>query len=296
MTYSDKEIRSVVERIQQLPTLPKVGMTILEFASDPEISMEELSRSIHQDPSLAARVLKVANSPFYGMSRQVDSLRLALVILGLNEVRNIAIGITIFNVIRDLSSNVTYDREKFWIHSAGCGVVARIIGRKLSLGGEGTDFIAGLLHDMGKIIIDEYFGDDFKLIFEKTRTYGIPMLEAERAVLGESHEHIGQWLAEKWRLPETLCEAIFYHHESPSPESCAAVKAPDLVALSYIAEAFCDRYEIGWDGDSGYNDLKNRKVWEVLLSQQDEYTIDDVDTLLAETYQAFRQARPYLLL
>lgn len=295
MSYSKDQIKSNVEKIQNLPTLPKVAVRILEIASDPETSVKELSGAINQDPALASRVLKVANSPFYGMSRQVDSLQLALVILGLNEVRNIALGITILNVMKDLRSSVNYGREDFWIHSAGCGVVARILGRKLNFRGEGTDFIAGLLHDIGKIIIDEYFSSKFVAIFNKTFTHKPPMLEAEREILGESHEQVGGWLAEKWRLPEPLCDAIFHHHDLPLLEGWETVKNPKLVSLAYMAEAFCEHYEIGWDGDSGYSDVRNSEAWNVLLSQQKKYGEESIDTLLAETLQAFNEARPNIM-
>ena len=295
MSYNKSEMKSVVERIQNLPTLPKVAMQIIELASDPDISMEDLSRVIHQDPSLAARVLKVANSPFYGMSRRVDSLQLALVILGLADVRNIALGITMINVIRSLNPNVGYYGEKFWVHCGGCGVVARILGRKLDLQSQGSDFMAGLLHDLGKIIIDKHFDSKFVFLFNKTFTHAPPVIEAEREVLGESHEQIGEWLAEKWRLPKTLCDAILYHHDLPSPELWASVKEPRLVSLSYLAEACCERYDVGWDGDFGYSDLRNEEAWDVLFSEQDRYTKKDVDSIINETLQTFSEARPHLL-
>ncbi len=295
MSYSRAELKPLVEKIQSLPTVAGIGMKILDLAADPEVSMSELSRGIHQDPSLAARVLKVANSPFYGMARQVDSLQLALVILGLNEVRNIALGLSLFNVVKTLDSNVTYDRGKFWVHSAGCGIIARILGRKLNFRSEGTDFIVGLLHDLGKIIIDEYFSTEFAQIFQKTLTTKMKMLEAEREFLGESHEQVGEWLVEKWRLPETVCEAILYHHDLPEAGYRNALKDPRLISLAYIAEAFSEYYDIGWDGDCSYSDVRDPEAWHTLLSGQDKYSIKDIDVILAETLQAFSDARPHIM-
>lgn len=288
MKDSESKIRSVVERIQKLPTLPEIGMNILDLAADPEISMEELSRAINRDPSLSARVLKVANSPFYGMPRQVDSLQLALVILGLYEVRNIALGIMILKVIEGLDTHVIYDREKFWIHSIGCGIAARILSRRLNMRGDNTGFAVGLLHDMGKIIIDEYFSQEFAQIHNKTLHDNCAMIEAEKEILGESHEQIAGWLVEKWRLPETLCEAVVHHHDlSPRAESGKALKDPKAAALVYIAEAFCHRHEVGWDGDSSCNDIEDKMAWEILLSGQDKYSHDDIGTILDETFQEF---------
>jgi len=292
----DKEhLKTITEKIQNLPTINEIGRRIFALASDPEVSMGTLSHAIHQDPSLAARVLKVANSPFYGMSRQVDSLQLALVILGLNEVKNIALGLLLFKAIKKLNGNKSYDRTKFWFHSAACGVICRILGHKLSFRSEGTDFITGLLHDVGKIIIDQYFDSKFVTIFQKTFTHKPPMLIAEREILGESHEQLGRWLAEHWRLPETLCDAIMYHHELPSVETHAPIKDLRLASLSYIAEAFCELYNIGWDGDSGYSDIKDRRAWEILLSHQNAYAPKDIDRILTETLATFSEVRPHLL-
>lgn len=294
LLHSCRDLRSRVEKIRNLPTLPKVGMKILELASDPDVSMSELSQAIHQDPSLAARVLRIANSPFYGMVRQVDSLKLALVILGLNEVRNIALGISLFNVVKGMNTHVTYDREKFWYHSAGCGIAARILARKLEFRNEGTDFVSGLLHDIGKIIIDEYFCPEFVLIFNKTVTHKTTMLQAEREFLGASHQEVGSWLAEKWRIPETLCDAILYHHDLPENER-PAIKDPKLAALCHLAEAFCETHEVGWDGDAGHNDLRDRQAWDSLLSGQDNYATADIDGILEEIIAEYSDARSSIL-
>ncbi len=289
------DVKSVVDKIQKLPTLPKIGLSILDLADDPEISMEDMSRLMQHDPSLAARVLKVANSPFYGMPRQVDSLQLALVILGLCEVRNIALGIMILKIMSGLDTHITYDRDKFWTHSTGCGIAARILGRKLNMRSEGADFIVGLLHDMGKIILDEYFCEQFARIFERMTATGAPMVKAEREIIGESHEQVGGWLAEKWRLPETLCEAITYHHRFPELQEGPALKDPKTVALAYITEAFCDQYMIGWDGDSGCNDIRNEQAWEILLSGQSTYSAGDIGVILDETKQEFNDAPLHVL-
>jgi HD-like signal output (HDOD) protein len=295
VSFDKKDIRAFVEDLQGLPTIPKVGMRIIELASDPEVSIEDLTAAMRQDPSLAARVLKVANSPFYGTARRVDSLQLAVVILGLNEVRTIALGITFFDVIKKFNPELSQFREAFWFHCAACGIISRILGRKLDVGGDGSDFIAGLLHDIGKIVIDACFSGKFVTVFNETFTHKPPMLAAEREVIGGTHEEFGCWLAEKWRLPQTICSAIAHHHTLPERPSSDLIDDPKLVALSYVAEAFCEHYELGWDGDDGESSLRREEVWDVLLSGQRAYTERDIDTILTETLQVFSEARPRLL-
>ncbi len=295
MSHSAPEMKSLVEKVQKLPTLAEVGLRILELASDPEVSVQELSHAIHQDPSLAARILKIANSPFYGMVRQVDSLQLALVVLGLNEVRNLALGLSLISVLKTMNTNKIYDRGQFWCHSTSCGMVARILGKKAGVRNEGTDFLAGLLHDMGKIVLDEYFSEEFALIYERTMSQDVSMFQAEREILGETHDVVAGWLVAKWCLPETLRDAIVHHHDLLSTK-VSELKDARLVALSYLAEAFCEHYGIGWDGDSGCNKLKDKEIWRVLLASQNDLSSEHISEILQDTLQTFNQSRNYIFL
>ncbi len=295
MSSEREQIEALLGSIDNLPTIPKMGMRIVELASDPEVSITKLSEAIHQDPPLAARVLKVANSPFYGVARHVDSLQLALVILGLNEVRTLALGVTFFNVMKSMNPEISLFRETFWFHSAACGIVARILGRKLDIRSEGADFIAGLLHDMGKIVIDACFGGKFASVFDKTFKDAPPMIDAEKEIVGHTHEPIGAVLAEKWHLPQSICDAIAFHHAFPTTDSAANLEDPKIASVCYLSEAFCQRYKIGWDGDSGSCDLRNSKAWETILSGQDKYTESDIDGIITETLQTYTEARPLLL-
>jgi putative nucleotidyltransferase with HDIG domain len=288
-------MRAAVESIEQLPTIPKLGMEIIELASRPEISMEELSDVIHQDPSLAARILKVANSSYYGAPRQIDSLKPALVMLGLNEVQNIALGITFFDVMKRLEPKLSHYRELFWHHCAACGFVARILSQKLNLQNKGKDFIAGLLHDIGKIVIDACFSNEFAHVFTETFKHNPPMREAEHEILGESHEQFGVFLAEKWHLPQAICDAISYHHTFPSFASSATIEDMQIVAVSYLSEALCEHFEIGWDGDFECSNIRNGTAWDVLLSGQDAHSSGDIDAIITETLERFKEAEPHLL-
>ncbi|MBI4831869.1 MAG: HDOD domain-containing protein [Candidatus Lindowbacteria bacterium] len=294
MAYTREQLRAKVEEIRNLPTIAKIAMKTVELATKPDVSMSDLGQIVHQDPSLAARILSVANSPFFGMARQVDSLRTALGILGLTEVQNILFSLSIFKVAKNADSHITYDREKLCLHSAACGMVANILASQLGLRNDGADVAAGLLHDVGKIIIDERFRPEFVQIFERAIAQKKDMREAETEILGASHAQIGAWLAKKWRLPDALCEAIEHHHELPASAARKTLKDPELVALLHLAEAFCQCYEIGWDGDSHCCDVKESEAWEWLFSGQAKYTMSDIDQILAETLCLFHGARPQM--
>jgi HD-like signal output (HDOD) protein len=148
---------------------------------------------------------------------------------------------------------------------------------------------------MGKIVIDGYFGNKFVSVFNRTFTHAPPMIEAETEILGESHCRIGYWLADKWRLPRPICEAILYHHDFPPTDSSAAIEDARLVALCYIAEAICGRHGIGWDGDSACAEVEKESVWKVLLAHQTTYTVRDIDSLIGEVVQAYKDAPPVML-
>jgi HD-like signal output (HDOD) protein len=295
VSFDEHQIKAAIDNISNLPTIPKTGMRIIKLAADPEVSIAELSIAIQQDPSLALRLLKVANSPFYGASRRIDSLQLAIVILGLKEVQNIILGITFFNILKNLKPEISRHREEFWFHCAACGMVARILCQKIGFKCSGTDFIVGLLHDVGKIVIEVCFGGKFVPVFDRTFTDKPSIMDAESEILGHTHEKFGGLLAERWNLPKTLCDAIAYHHALPSLASFDHLRDPRIVALAFISEAFCERYEIGWDGDFDGADLRNESAWNTLLGPQHTYTPHDIDNLITETLQIFKQARPRLL-
>ncbi|RJP14566.1 MAG: HDOD domain-containing protein [Candidatus Abyssobacteria bacterium SURF_5] len=296
MTHSKADLKLLVERVQELPTIADLGIKILELASDPDVSIADLSKAIHQDPSFAGRILKIANSPFYGMTRQVDSLHLAIVVLGLNEVRNIALGLSLFEAFKKMNSHALYNRRQFWLHSASCAMVAHILSCKVGMRAKGNDFIAGLLHDMGKIVIDEYFGEEFSLIYDEVTRSDVPMIEAERQILGESHERVGEWLVDKWRLPDSLKDAILYHHSLPSMEKAADVKDQQLAALAFLAESFCGHHRIGWDGDASCSRIEEPRAWELVFSNQDENSAENISRILSETFQAYYESVNYIML
>jgi len=199
-------LRSKIEEIQNIPTLPGVVSKVHSMIHDPEVSVEKLGRIISKDQVLAAKVLKLVNSPFYGFPGRISSVNHALVLLGFNVIRGMLISASVFDIMNRSMTGL-------WDHSLGCATVAGIIGRRLDEPDSEEVFIAGLLHDIGKVIIQVTLPRDFDEIRRIAEKEGIYMEEAENRVLGVDHARIAQWVAGKWHLPENIAVPMTCHHD-----------------------------------------------------------------------------------
>lgn len=212
-------IESKFEQINSLPTLPDIALRINEIISDPEASMRQMESVIEIDPSLSSTILKVVNSSFYGMAREISSLRLALVILGTKEIKNLVLSLAVFRLLSKERTLEYFDYKNFWQHSAATGQIAKTLAGKLKLHFEGEEFVGGLIHDIGKVVLLEYDFEKYSPVLEASIRDNKVLEELEMAEFGFHHGHVGGWLAEQWHLPRKLIEAIIYHVE---PE-----KSPD---------------------------------------------------------------------
>jgi len=248
----------LMERMEDLPSLPSTVVAILNVLNNPESSARELSEALRHDQSLTSRVLMLVNSAYYGFPRKIDTLRKAVTILGYTSIQNIILVTKIFEVIRGGSKEHSLDRKRFWQHALGCGVTAQTIGAKLGLGGGEEIFLAGLLHDIGKVILDAFLHEEYSKVIEMSRKNDILLFEAEKQILGASHEDLGYWLAEEWNLPLNLTAAITHHHD-PSQAGDHLVTA----SLVHVGDIMARALEIGHGGDNFIPSL-NHKGWGAL--------------------------------
>ena len=285
-----ERMKEAIARAGDLPTLPHIAMEVSRLAHDPVSGMSDIVRIIHDDPSLTAKLLRVANSSFYGMSRHVESLNTALVILGMRELANIVSCIAIFRAFPQKAGQMTFDRKAFWLHSAGCGEIARAISTRLKLRLNSEGFTAGLVHDLGKIILDQYFHDDFMEALKRSHEQKIPMIEAEDSVLGVNHAELGSWLAEIWSLPKNICGAIGYHHNPEATDS----ESRQLVALVNLADTFCQHAGIGFSGNEAEEVTINNSAWKILSEIQPEIASWDVEAFMLELEDHIARAREFV--
>jgi len=242
----ETDIRNeIIQNIKKLPTLPVIFEKILETIDDPHSSATILQETIKNDQSITAKVLNMANSAYYGYAKRVSDLSRAIVILGFDMVKNIALSVSVFNIFHETEkNNVFFDREQFWLHSIATGYLGKMIADKIQYFEPDKAFIACLLHDIGKVVLDSYFEEKYKLAVETAVVEKIPFRDAERAVIGFDHTDVGFLLGEKWNFPDELITAIHHHHQ---PNLSPLRHAP-LTYLTYLANIICQEENIGKGG------------------------------------------------
>jgi len=241
---ADGDIKRIVERIQTLPTLPTVVMQLLKLVNDPESNAMDVKQILSRDQSLTIKVMKLVNSSFYGYAGKIKTLQQAVVILGFQTLKSITLSATVFNSFAGKGCP-GFDRGAFWKHSIATGVAARLIAAEKGMREVEEAFVAGIIHDIGKVALDEYAPEQFAKVIAHVHKNNVSMYEAEKAVIGASHAQIGRWLATRWGLPAELVDVIFYHHQPAN-----AQKAPQLTAMVHLADHLARTLKLGSGGDT----------------------------------------------
>ncbi|GMQ88666.1 MAG: HDOD domain-containing protein [Gammaproteobacteria bacterium] len=235
--------RATLEKeIQQLPSLSVIVTEVLALIDRGDVELAVLMQKIGQDQALAMRVLRVVNSPFYGFSRHIGSLKDAGMMLGVHTLRNIVMAAGIMGHFPSREDQ-SFDRLSFWQHAIGTGVAAKVLASHCGLD-EDSAFTAGLLHDIGKLVMAVYFPLDFDQVLAWRDKQDCLLKEAEQKVLGFDHTLVGARVTQKWKLPVAIIEAIQHHH---CPDSAADIPFASLV---HIADILCRGLEIGHGGDT----------------------------------------------
>jgi putative nucleotidyltransferase with HDIG domain len=203
----------LLEAVERMPGLPKGVYQILELSGDINCSQKDLVEVIKRDPVFTLKILRLVNSPYFGLSREITSINHASVYLGLNTLKNVSLGLAAVGAIpRSASDHL--DMGAFWLHSLAVGACATILGRKLGISRDDQSnfFAAGLLHDIGKVVFALYLPEEFAAVLGMAAESGNILHQCELEVIGATHADIGGLLAEKWHLPGELKEAIATHH------------------------------------------------------------------------------------
>lgn len=224
------DLKYQVQNILNLPSFPAVTLEIIQVIDDPDLNIYDLSKIINKDQSLASKILKVANSPFYSYPRIISTIDFALTVLGLETVKEILISASIVGHLNKYHQH-EFDLEKFWSHSIVSSLVARELAKATNYKIIGEAFLTGLIHDIGIFIMAQFFPNDYIQVLEKLKNETCDLLTYEREQFNATHEEIGGWLFERWNFPPQLIEAVTYHH-SPQPQ----MVNPHLNSIIYYTE------------------------------------------------------------
>ncbi len=202
----------ITKGIKNVPTLPSIVIQVIKTTNDPTSSARDLNKIITNDQAISAKVLQMANSPFYGLSSKVNNLNRAITLLGFNTVRSLALSISMVDHFKGKSSSEYFNRGRFWEHSLGVAMLARMIASKRPNLNPDEAYIAGLVHDLGIIIMDQFFQNEFSMILNLVHEEDMPMLEAERKVTGQDHAEFGAAVSAEWKYPDFLTVSLGQHH------------------------------------------------------------------------------------
>ncbi len=284
-----EHIRHKLRTIDSIATLPHIATEILSMMRNNNATMRHIAVVIEQDPSVTAKILKVANSPLWGYSGRVENVQRALVMLGLKQVSNIVIAISLYSTFAKLKPNPFFDRAKFWLHSVGTAQVARKFTSQIGLHFHGEEFVAGLLHDLGKMVLDQFWGDLFQEIIQEARETSQPIFSVEQKRLGCSHAEIGAYLLQNWNFPSSIVNVLAYHH---TPQLSEGYR--DLVGVIHISEILCELWGVGFDEDLESSSPYDNPSWQFLRQHSPKLSVFDLERFVFEMNTEMDNAQLFL--
>jgi putative nucleotidyltransferase with HDIG domain len=237
----------------------------------PNVSLTEISRFISSDPVLTVKMLKMVNSPVYGFPRRISSVNQAVILLGLNTVKGLLFGVTVFDLMQKAMIGL-------WEHSLGCAMVSRLIATKKGIKDPEEASTYGLLHDIGKVILAIEFPMEYESVMSQAHSEGIPIYDVEVECFSTSHATVGAWIAEQWSFPANLVEVVSFHHR-PHLSKIRRLET----AIAHASDVLIRARGFGFAGDPTVPAV-NPAAWELVnLSRQDVRDIlNQMEDLLLE--------------
>ncbi|MDD5435001.1 MAG: HDOD domain-containing protein [Nitrospira sp.] len=202
-------VEDVILNSCEIPPMPNVAHQILVMVADPNTTAEKLQKAILADQALATRILKIANSPFYGVPRTIRTLSTAIMILGYRMIRNIVLAV----VTKSINRRVGLIEAMMWEHAIGVSTASFLVAKEINSPDPEEAFLSGLLHDIGKQILNNHDPEKYMKVIEKNYNDGVPFYTAEEEIFGFNHTDVGALVVKKWKLSEELENAIRFHHK-----------------------------------------------------------------------------------
>src|SRR4051794_6723040 len=230
MSQSAPTVRELLLSCATLPTLPAAAMYVLKLAQEDKAEMDDLAQMIARDPALSVKILRAVNSPFYGLGQKVSTISQAVVLLGLHAVKTMVLGFSLVSQMRTNKGN-GFNHLAYWRRSMYAATAARVIASKVLSGHEEDCFMAGLLMDIGALVMDQLLGDRYSEVFERAGTHN-DLLVIESHALGITHAEASGVLARHWRLPEGLTVPMESHHAPMGVEDYSLKRITQVIWLA----------------------------------------------------------------
>lgn len=276
---SSLEIR--MARSENLPVLPQAVGAVLKLADDPNANQKDLEKAFEKDPAITAKILKVANSSFYG-GVKVPSIGRAISFLGATTIRSLVVGIAFQQVSTSKSSVMMFDKEDFWRHSLAVAVACRILGKLKAPARSEELYCTGMLHDIGILVLDRFVPDMLDEAMRNAKQFGLQLHEAEEKVLGYNHAQVGGLLATRWGLSDVMARGIEYHHNPTKDDKC--YETTSLVAAANILA-----YDAGYGNQGQTLRPEDRAILDELNLPEDQVPVvmQVIQTEVSKTCEAF---------
>ena len=271
----------IFSKIDELPTLPVVLPRLLNLMESEKSDASDIAHVISNDPALTSKILKVANSAYYGFAQEICSLDRAVPLLGLNMVRSLALSIGVIGSLpKGGDKSRHFSREDLWIHSLAAATVVQELGKRNGKREKNEHlFIVGLLHDIGKIVLDQFFSEPFGQALEEAWSReDLSLYMAERKIIGMDHGEVGNMLLRRWKFPNIISDPISVHHQTEIPEG---INLTDL-ALLRVADSLSKELGFGQGESFAYPetyeaDIEMLGINEEGLSDMKAYLTDAKD-------------------
>ncbi|MSU02686.1 HDOD domain-containing protein [Tissierella pigra] len=272
----------IVNKVDDMKALPEIINKVIELTDDPDSNVHDMEKVILQDQVLTTKILRLANSAYYGYARKISTVSQATVLLGFQAIKGIALASTVRTYLMDELRGYSLDKNELWSQSQTCAIISRFIAKSIKYSNPEEAYIAGLLRDIGKTILNQHMEKEYMEVLSKMEEGNMSFLDAEKEVLGFGHTEIGEKIAEKWDFPKDLVEAIGYHH---TPE--LASMNPLLVSIVHIADAITMMMGIGLGLDGLSYNLSSIAINNLNLDETQFQTIISQVTDLVKDEESF---------
>lgn len=236
--WDQKAVYARLDRVRELPTLPSVVLEMNQLLQDVDTPLTSVTGTLEKDQAIVSKLLQLVNSAFYGFRSRISSIENAVVLLGFNTVRNAVLSISVIEAFKGSDAESDWDLEDFWRHSLTVAVLSKFIARETKAEEPDAFFVGGLIHDIGKLVMNFYLPELFLDIRGHMTRERLDFYSAEKAVAAVRHTQVGAYLTRRWQFPTELTEAVKFHHTDRS-ETSGLTHSEVIRAADHITHCFC---------------------------------------------------------